>query len=339
MEPVSVVTATYNRADLLPLTLASVLAAIDDDDEIIVVDDGSTDETADVILSDAAPWHGRVRYLRKPKIGAGRAFNAGISAASHDLVAFVDSDDLWLPYRLALQRPLMESDRALAFCFSNFGQLFEDGRVVPRWLQRWSGDARSWDSILAPGYSYSSRWPLPASLPPSDAPPRVHVGSMYAQQLRANYISVNTLLVRHSVVGDALHFGEDLPRIADWECYARIARMGECAYLDVDTALQRTHRGPRLTDGGPILLAQARATVIERTWARDETFMRVHGREVKSLVSGLRRTLIRHLIRQNHPDEARALLPAVRGAWLERLALSLPNALLQLLIDGLDRLT
>jgi hypothetical protein len=337
MEPTSVVTATYNRADLLAHSLISVLAAIDDGDEIIIVDDGSTDATAAVVCAPGAPWHGRVRYLPIPKSGAGRAFNAGIAAAKHDLVAFVDSDDLWLPHRLALQRPLMQSERGLAFCFSNFGQLMPDGSVVPHWQNRWSHDYRSWDTILAPGFRYAQRWTLPPSLPSADAALRVHVGSMYARQLHANYICVDTILARRSVAGDALHFGEDLPRIADWECYARIARMGECAYLDVDTALQRTHAGPRLSDSGPLTLAQARLTVIERTWARDEAFMRTHAGEVTALMSGLRRAVVRNLIRQNRRDEARTLLPTLPEAWLERLALSVPDPVVQRLLRALRR--
>jgi hypothetical protein len=247
-------------------------------------------------------------------------------------VAFVDSDDLWLPHRLALQRPLMQSERGLAFCFSNFGQLMPDGSVVPHWQNRWNHDYRSWDTILAPGFAYAKRWTLPPSLPAADAALRVHVGSMYERQLHANYICVDTILVRRSVVGDTLHFGEDLPRIADWECYARVARMGEFAYLDVDTALQRTHPGPRLSDSGPLTLAQARLTVIERTWARDEAFMRTHADEVTALLSQLRRTVARSLIRQNRRDEARTLLPALPEAWLERLALTVPDPVLQRLL-------
>ena len=231
MEPVSVVIPTYQRAALLPETLASVVSGLSDDDEIIVVDDGSTDNTATVVGDTGAPWRGRVRYIPLPKAGAGRAFNAGIASARHDLVAFADSDDLWLPYRLALERPVMASERSLAYCFSNFSQLTKDGRLVPHWLVKWSNDSRPWDDILAAGFRYADRWALPATLPSADAGFRVHIGSMYHPQLRQNYMCVNTLLVRRSVAGDALQFGVDLPRLADWECYARLARTGNGAYL------------------------------------------------------------------------------------------------------------
>ncbi|MGB7543940.1 MAG: glycosyltransferase family 2 protein [Burkholderiales bacterium] len=334
MEPVSVVIPTYNRAKLLPRTLASVVAATADVDEIIIVDDGSTDNTAAVVDTANAPWYGRVHYLPVKNGGAGRARNTGVAVARHDLIAFADSDDVWLPHRLALQRQPMESNRALAFFFSDFGQLFDDGRIVPHWIAHWSGDTRNWDAILAPGCRYAERWPLPATLPPADAVARVYVGSMYVQELHANYINVNTLLVRRSVVGDALHFAVDLPVHEDWECFARITRAGNCAYLDVDTALQCSHSGPRLTQTGNFESAKARITLIERTWVRDADFMQAHGHEVAAVLAGLRRTMLRQLIRLNQRDEARALLAQLDGAWLERLALRVPHAVLKAVGKG-----
>ena len=332
MEPVSVIIASCNRADLLPETLASVVGALSAEDEIIVVDDGSTDATRDVVCSASAPWQGCVRYIPLPSSGAGRAFNAGIASARHDLIAFADSDDLWLPYRLALERRVMESERSLAYCFSNFSQLTASGQLIPHWLVEWSRDLRAWDEILAPGSRYADRWELPATLPTADADFRVHVGSMYHQQLQRNYMCVNTLLVRRSVVGEALQFGVDLPRLADWELYARLTRSGDGAYLDVDTAVQRSHTGPRLSAGGALPFAQSRLAIIERTWARDDVFMREHGAEVESLLASTRRMLVRQLIRANRRDEARLMLQGHEGMVLEHLALIVPPVIFATLL-------
>jgi glycosyltransferase involved in cell wall biosynthesis len=93
----SVVIPTYNRADLLGQTLESVFRQEADDYEVIVVDDGSTDNTADVV----AAFGDRVRFLRRPNGGPGAARNAGIGAARGDYLAFLDSDDLWFPWTLA----------------------------------------------------------------------------------------------------------------------------------------------------------------------------------------------------------------------------------------------
>jgi len=334
MEPISVVIPIYNRAKLLVRALLSVCAAISGCDEIIVVDDGSTDETAAIVTAATAPWKDRVRYLPIPQSGAGRARNAGVAACRNDLIAFADSDDKWLPYRLELQRPVMENEPKLVFCFSDFGQLLPDGNVVPHWLVHWSGDTRPWERILAPGRPYAERWPLPAGLPRSDGGVRMHEGSMYARELHANYVNVNTLLARRSVIGDALHFGEDLPTHEDWECFARIARTGDCAYLDVDTAIQCSHEGPRLTQASLLESAQARMKIIERTWAGDPEFMRSQGKDVAVVLADLRRTVLRQLIRLNRRDEAHEILARCDGAWLERLALILPHAVLRRLGRG-----
>lgn len=94
---VSVVIPARNRAHTLPACLASVQAQTRPAREVIVVDDGSSDDTAAV-----AERHG-ARVLRGPARGAQAARNAGVQAARGDWIAFQDSDDTWLPGKLALQ--------------------------------------------------------------------------------------------------------------------------------------------------------------------------------------------------------------------------------------------
>ena len=334
--PVSVVIATYQRAALLPETLRSVLAALEEGDEVIVVDDGSTDATRSVVCDARAPWRHVTRYIPRPHFGPGRAFNAGIEAATHDLVAFADSDDLWKPFRLAIQRPLMRDIPELAYCFTNFAHQAQDGIVTPRWLAHWSGDSRSFEQLLGRGEPYGQRWPVPSTVPLRERDFRVHTGSMWLHQLRANYMNVNTLIVRRSVAGKKLAFGVDLPRLADWECYARISSAGEGAYLDIDTAVQRAHGGPRLSHGGDVNFFVSRIAVIERTWARSATFMQAHGREVHEILDRLRREAAHLLIREGRRDEARALVAQLPRAWWERVALVLPPLLIAMLAAVYD---
>jgi glycosyltransferase involved in cell wall biosynthesis len=75
--------------------------------ELIVVDDGSTDDTPDLVVADPDP---RIRYERQPKRGASAARNRGVALARHAWVAFLDSDDRWLPDKLALQMPALLRD-------------------------------------------------------------------------------------------------------------------------------------------------------------------------------------------------------------------------------------
>ena len=98
---VSVVIPAYNRAHLLSRAINSVLAQTFSDYEIIVIDDGSTDHTRGTVDRFRGS---RIRLLRLERNwGASRARNLGIQAAHGDWVAFLDSDDEWLPRKLELQ--------------------------------------------------------------------------------------------------------------------------------------------------------------------------------------------------------------------------------------------
>jgi glycosyltransferase involved in cell wall biosynthesis len=108
---VSVVIPTYNRADKVRDTIASVLAQTFSDLEVIVVDDGSSDDTAR-ILSEA--FGDRIRYFRQANQGASVAQNKGIAESRGEWIAFLDSDDLWEKDKLEWQ--LIALDRFGSQC-------------------------------------------------------------------------------------------------------------------------------------------------------------------------------------------------------------------------------
>jgi glycosyltransferase involved in cell wall biosynthesis len=97
---VSVVLPTYNRAGFLPDAIQSVLDQSFEKWELLVVDDGSTDETSIVVQGFRDP---RLRYLYQENAGVGAARNNGIAEARGEFVAFLDSDDFWLPQKLGRQ--------------------------------------------------------------------------------------------------------------------------------------------------------------------------------------------------------------------------------------------
>lgn len=93
---VSVVIATYNRAEFLPATIESILAQCFQNFELIIVDDGSTDETQKVL----APYEHRIKYIRQMNGGPSAARNLGVQNAKGDWIAIQDSDDLSLSNHL-----------------------------------------------------------------------------------------------------------------------------------------------------------------------------------------------------------------------------------------------
>jgi len=94
---VSVIIPTYNRARCVGEAIDSVLVQEPPADEVIVVDDGSTDATSAVL----AAYGDRITVIRQDNAGAAAARNTGLAHACGDWIAFLDSDDLWLPGRMA----------------------------------------------------------------------------------------------------------------------------------------------------------------------------------------------------------------------------------------------
>jgi len=97
---VSIVLPTFNRAGFLRDALGAIRAQRCDDWELLIIDDGSTDDTRDVVEGLAGGMPGLVRYIHQTNRGAYGARNTGLNHARGTYVAFFDSDDLWLPHHL-----------------------------------------------------------------------------------------------------------------------------------------------------------------------------------------------------------------------------------------------
>jgi glycosyltransferase involved in cell wall biosynthesis len=314
---VSVVIPTYNRGHLLARAIRSALAECDEGDEIIVVDDASTDNTAEVVAGFP-----RVTYLKAEHGGAGRARNLGIQFSKHPLVSFLDSDDEWLPGGLTLKCALLQARPELVFCFSNFAGTVRAGTLHHGALAWWHKDTRLWDEILAPGVPFSSLAPLPRG----SADVRVHIGRLERDEMKANYVAANTVVVRKERAGEALWFPEDLPTFEDWECFGRLTLKGECAYLDVETAVQHYHPGPRLTDANKLKCATARITTLQRVWGNDAKFLRVHREAYEKTLLEQRKIRVRHLLATGSRKEALAEMSG-SGRWplVDRLLAHVPG--------------
>ena len=111
MLTVSVIIPTFNRASMLQEAVASVLAQDYDRFELIVVDDGSTDNTEEVLA--AFP---DISLVQQRNLGVSAARNAGIQRASGELIAFLDSDDLWLPQKLSVQVAFFQKHPTALIC-------------------------------------------------------------------------------------------------------------------------------------------------------------------------------------------------------------------------------
>jgi glycosyltransferase involved in cell wall biosynthesis len=296
---VSVVIPTYNRAGLLERAVRSVLPQCRPGDEIIVVDDGSTDNTEAVARAFGAPV---VRYLRVEHRGAGPARNAGIKAATSHLVAFLDSDDTWMPGKLTWQRNILEHFPEILFLFSDFAVLSDDsGELIHNYLQHWHGDKRPWDAILGPGIASTAIEGISASAPPFT----LHRGRLYETLIQGWYVVTCTAIARRVEAGDALRFAEDLRTLEDYECFARLAGRGLAGYMDCETAWQHAHSGERVTGVDPATRADCAVKIIERVWGADQEYLRLHRAEYERAVDRHRLRKTRYLLGAGRREEAR----------------------------------
>ncbi len=198
---VSVIIPTYNRKHWLGECLGAIAAQTLRPCEILVVDDGSVDGT----VAALAPAFPQVRFLRLPRRGGpAAARNAGLDAATGDFLAFCDSDDLWLPNKLARQIAVARETGAGLVC-SDGERLGEPGQ----------------------GYLAHYRWRFQA---------------LRHQLIWDNFIITSSVVVRRAALA-GLRFPED-PRHSGYEDYAlwlRLAGRTRIALLPERLLRYRVH--------------------------------------------------------------------------------------------------
>ena len=117
MDKVSVIMPVYNVQDTLGLAIASVLEQTHRDFELILVDDGSTDQSS-AMCQAMALQDERIRVIHQPNQGLAAARNTGIAAAAYDIVALLDSDDLWIPDKLERHVALLQKHPEVGVTYS-----------------------------------------------------------------------------------------------------------------------------------------------------------------------------------------------------------------------------
>lgn len=134
---VSCIIPTHNRAYCLKRAVDSVLKQTNENFELIVVDDGSTDETPEVLKEYQD--HPKLRVLTQNNRGVSAARNYGASHAKGEWLAFLDSDDEWLPEKLSLQRQIWEASPELSWVHGEEIWVRRGKRVNPKKIHQKSG--------------------------------------------------------------------------------------------------------------------------------------------------------------------------------------------------------
>ncbi len=252
---VSVLIPTHNRRQYVVDAIESVIAQDYDDMEIIVVDDGSTDGTEEAL----APYLSRVRVIRTGNQGPALARNVGMEAARGDYVAFLDSDDLYYPFKIRLQAQLLDSYADVGMVYSDFSAFSEDGFWDERHLQKYHESAyRSGGLDL--GRLFAERKLLQEfrlsrvvddaglELWPDSA---VHFGNIYEAYLFNTVVFTNSMMFRRSLLERTGLQQKTFGMFHDLEFALRICKHTKIAFVDVPTYKLRYHAGQISTTQKP----------------------------------------------------------------------------------------
>ena len=203
---VSVIIPTYNHRDFVMETLESVFAQTFTDYEVIVVNDGSPDDTAEVLRPYVEG--GQIRYIEQPNAGQAAARNRGLVEAKGEFIAFLDDDDVWPPDKLGRQVERLSARQESALVYGTCAPYGEEPR------QPW---------------------------PPHNIAPSGDVRDAFLRQCWIT--SPGQTLIRASALKDTGGFDTKLRGTDDWDLYLRLAKGNAFEFMDFVALRYRRHSG------------------------------------------------------------------------------------------------
>jgi glycosyltransferase involved in cell wall biosynthesis len=213
---VSVIIPTYNRAKTIERAVNSVLAQTWKKVEVIVVDDGSTDQTGEILKT----YGDKIRMIRQQNGGASAARNTGIKAATGEIISFLDSDDEWLPSKMERQVKLLHRTESsgVVCCVCNARMLFSSGTVT------------SFQSARLHPEQAEGVWSNPTPI-------------LIDRFLFFNQVAA----VRREALDRSGYFREDLRIMEDYDLALRLSLMGSWAFIAEPLAVWHEDAGSGLS--------------------------------------------------------------------------------------------
>jgi len=273
---VSVIMPAYNAEKYIGDSIQSVLDQTYSNWELLVVDDGSTDKTADVVRQFAAR-DSRVKYIFQQNGRQAKARNTGIAQSSGTLLAFLDSDDLWLPEKLERQLQTLDA--------TNVDVVYSNGLVI-------------YEPGATPG---STDFPVVAGT--------VEGHRMFDLLLLMNFIPAQSVVVRSEILRDAGPFDESYSVCEDYELWLKLAAHG-AVFHGMTEKLIKYRRHPTATTHKHSVMFKPMLRLVNQrinTSTLDENKKRQRIRQ-------LYRDLIAALLEENELAEAREFMQEF-SAW------------------------
>ncbi len=309
---VSVIIPTYNRAHYLVEAIESILNQDIQDCriEIIVIDDGSTDNTKEVVRK----FGNRVKYLYQSNGGAGPARNRGILEATGEWVAFLDSDDRWLPEKLTMQFRVLDAFPGYNAIHSNFLIFDTTGILTNKGLEYWLNEPSVWVKIVWNNI-YSKRYEsADYHIHAGSGSFPIYAGNIFAAQLNVNCISIWTLLIRRDCLQKEMCFAENYKLNEDYWFSCRLTESCDVIFMDIPTAENRAHNGPRLTQAGYFEKFKTHIDICNKIFRPSKSIHRPPDNEIDKTYKLLNILLFKKYLKDGMRSEARKTYDVIRMA-------------------------
>jgi len=233
----SVIIPTFNRAMQLPAAVDSIMRQTRPVDQIVIVDDGSEDNTREVVMGLSGP----IQYLRQPNRGVSEARNRGLEAATGEFIAFVDTDDQWDPRKVELQLAVLERFPEAGWSATNL-QVVDEADDSPDGLGGLERAVPVFRDVgMMPGEWFGSRLEKVWINSFGGEGATAYVGDAFGLLLNGNFVFPSTMMVRRSCMEEVGLFDPDFLRAGDNEYALRLAAAQPVALIDLP--LTRYRRG------------------------------------------------------------------------------------------------
>ncbi len=279
---VSVIVPTHNRAYCICKSLDSVVAQTHANWEILVVDDGSTDETRQLI-ADTYGHDQRIRYLYQPNAGVSHARNTGIAQSRGDFVAFLDSDDLWKPWKLAVQLSCLSHKPEIGMIWTDMEAVDPEGSIIDqRHLTTMYTTYRSFemDEIFETSVRLGD---IIRTAPEPEA--RVYFGDIYPTMIMGSLVHTSTVLIRRDRLDTVKGFNESLKLSGeDYDFHLRTCKWGSVALVDLASIQYQKGRPDQLSNNS-MATALNFLTTVQRAIVDDDTTRRFPADRVRLVLA------------------------------------------------------
>lgn len=259
---VTVVIPTFNRADIVGRAIESALGQTYRDVEVVVVDDGSSDGTRAVVES----YGSRVRYLYQKNAGVTAARNLGISKARGEFLAFLDSDDLWKPWRIESQVAALRRYPEAGLAWTDMTAVERSGGTICARYLRTMYTAHARVKIEDRMRQVDTLGSLCDFVPVDLASTPVRMGDLFSEILLGNLLHTSTVLVRRAWVERVGGFDPTFVRAGeDYEFYVRLCSLGPVILIDAPSTLYCVGAPDQLTRPSMLLeIARNNLRTIEK---------------------------------------------------------------------------